>query len=326
MENDEPQSSDQGELAIEVSELTKTYNGLKALDQLSFRVAPGVICGFVGPNGSGKTTTMRILATLLGQDGGVAKVFGMDTRSRALARKVRHNIGFMPDYFGLYTDMTAGEYLDFFAAAYQVPLAKRPDLVTDILNIVGLPDKKDTIISGLSRGMQQRLSLGRCLVHSPGLLLLDEPASGLDPRARIELMELLRELRNMGKTIFISSHILSELHNLCDTVVILEKGKLIYAGTLENASAEMREGRQFLELTIDSADDAEVDKALALLQDLDGVFEVRRQGNHLFLEYGVAAASADIIEACVKNQVRLGEARKSEARLEEIFMNLTAEE
>lgn len=307
--------------AIEVRGLTKIYGPLKALDNMTFTVPRGVIAGFVGPNGSGKTTTMRILATLLKPDTGTARVFGMDLLSTLSASRVRHSIGFMPDYFGLYNDMTSGEYLDFFAAAYRIPIRKRETLVDDILAIIGLSEKKDTIIAGLSRGMQQRLSLGRCLVHSPQLLLLDEPASGLDPRARIELMELLKELKKMGKTILISSHILSELHQLCDMVVIIEKGKLIYSGTVRDASLHMSEGKTYMELTVQGDSTA---IAAQITAGLTEVKEARVQGQEIYVEYLAPLTSADIIDWCVANGIRLDEARRGEARLEEIFMSLTA--
>lgn len=307
------------EYAIEIRGLTKRYESLKALDDVTFSIPKGVIAGFVGPNGCGKTTTMRTLATLLKQDSGVAKVFGHDTRSALAQHKVRHAIGFMPDYFGLYTDMTAGEYLEFFAAAYRIPGGKRRSLVDDILALVNLEEKKDTLIAGLSRGMQQRLTLGRCLIHSPDLLLLDEPASGLDPRARIELMELLKELKAMGKTIFISSHILSELGNLCDMVVIMEAGKLVFVGPMEEASSTVLKGRAFMELTVES----DIDTAVTLLTDLTGVLGVRTQNNQLFVEHEDSVQGYDIIRACMDNNIILQSAKRGEANLEEIFMHLT---
>lgn len=309
-------------LAIEIDGLTKRFGKVLAVDNLSFKIPPGVIAGFVGPNGSGKTTTMRILATLLRQDSGKALVFGYDVRSPSAARHVRHLIGFMPDYFGLYTDMTAGEYLDFFGAAYRIPLDKRLRLVDDILALVNLTDKKDALISGLSRGMQQKLSLGRCLIHSPQLLLLDEPASGLDPRARIELMELLREMKNMGKTVFISSHILSELHTLCDMVVIIEKGRCVYTGGLADASDDVMAGRRFMELAVASDPDA----AAEMLKTLTGVTAIRRRERLLMVEHTTQLSSADIIDACAKSGVRLDEAKRTSANLEEIFMHVTGGE
>lgn len=308
--------------AIAIEGLTKRFGRVVALDRITFQIPHGVIAGFVGPNGSGKTTTMRVIATLLKQDAGTARVFGYDTRAPQEARQVRHCIGYMPDYFGLYTDMTPAEYLDFFGAAYRLPAEKRTRLVGDILALMNLTDKRDTLISGLSRGMQQKLSLGRALIHSPKVLLLDEPASGLDPRARIELMELLRELKTMGKTIFISSHILSELHHLCDMVVILEKGCTVFSGSIEEASAGVMAGRCFMELTVSSDPDA----AAAVLQALKGVNAIRRKERVLLVEHDSQLPSADIVEACVRANVRVDEARRGSADLEEIFMHLTAGE
>ena len=308
--------------AIEIQGLTRRFGPTLALTNLSFAIPCGVIAGFVGPNGSGKTTTMRILATLLKQDSGRAMVLGYDTREASTVRDVRHAIGFMPDYFGLYTDMTAGEYLDFFGAAYRIPTDKRIGLVSDILALVNLTDKRDTLIAGLSRGMQQKLSLGRALIHSPQLLLLDEPASGLDPRARIELMELLRELKAMGKTIFISSHILSELHNLCDMVVIIEKGNLVFSGSLADASDGVMEGRRFIELTVSS----DPDVAVEALKLLPGVKGIRRKERLLLIDHDQNLIAADIIEACVKQGIRLDEVKRGSANLEEVFMRMTGRE
>ena len=305
--------------AIRTRGLTKRFGRTVALDQLSFEVPRGLIAGFVGPNGAGKTTTLRVLATLLRQDQGIVEVLGHNVAAEEGARRVRRLIGFMPDYFGLYTDMTAKEYLEFFGAAYSVPADKRRGLIQDILELVNLSDRADTLIAALSRGMQQKLSLGRCLVHSPELLLLDEPASGLDPRARIELLELLRELKKMGNTIFISSHILSELHDLCDAVVIIDKGKLVYSGGVEAASSALMEGERVLELTVASDPEA----ALAVVGSLPGISGIRRQERLLLIEHGDDCSSADIIEACVKRGVRVEDARRSTASLEQVFMRLT---
>jgi ABC-2 type transport system ATP-binding protein len=290
-----------------------------ALNNLSFEVPEGVIAGFVGPNGSGKTTTMRILSTLLRPEAGTVHVFGYDPTTPDEAKSVRHGTGYMPDYFGLYRDMTAGEYLHFFAAAYRIPPDKRPRLVEDILALVSLADKGDTVISGLSRGMQQKLSLGRTLIHSPRLLLLDEPASGLDPRARIELMELLRELRSMGKTILISSHILGELHNLCDMVVIIERGHEVFTGSLEDASAGVLAGHGLLELRVAGDPDA----AAALIREVDHVSEVRRSDHMLLIEHETALDKPGLVRLCVEHDVAIEEMRAGNANLEEVFMALT---
>jgi len=307
--------------AIETRGLTKRFGNTLALNDLTFSVPQGVIAGFVGPNGSGKTTTMRILATLLKPDAGTATVFGHVPYLPRDADHVRHATGYMPDYFGLYRDMTAGEYLHFFAAACRIQPQKRRRLVGDILALVSLDDKSDTVIAALSRGMQQKLSLGRTLIHSPRLLLLDEPASGLDPRARIELMELLRELKTMGKTIFISSHILSELHNLCEQVVIIENGHAVFTGSLEDASAGVLGGRSFVELRVAGEPDA----ALAVLDAIPGVKEVRCSDRLLLVEHEPSLGTPQIVRVCVEQGIAIEEVRKGSANLEEIFMALTGD-
>ena len=225
--------------AIEISHLSHRYKTHQALNDVTFSVSRKSIHGFVGPNGAGKTTTLKILATLLkpqsalNADPRVAnsvKVFGEDIVARR--NDIRRKIGFMPDHFSMYRQMTVFEYLDFFGAAYGLVQSKRDQIIGDVLALTDMAGRKDDLINGLSRGMQQRVSLARVLVHDPDLLLLDEPASGLDPRARIELMEILEELRRLGKTIFISSHILSELATLCDHVTILDRGAVKYTGSM----------------------------------------------------------------------------------------------
>jgi ABC-2 type transport system ATP-binding protein len=311
---------DQPHLAIQINGLIKHFGSMRALNQLSFDVPYGTIAGFVGPNGAGKTTTLRIISTLLKQDRGSCKVLGHDVRSERGAALIRKKIGFMPDYFGLYTDMTCREYLDFFGAAYHIPGDQREQLIDDILPLVNLNDKKDTMISGLSRGMQQKLSLGRCLIHSPDLLLLDEPASGLDPRARIELLELLKELKNMGKTIFISSHILTELQNICDGVVIIERGEGIFSGDVNTASQNVMQGRNLFEVIIQH----ELDQAIGKLQQLPGVLEVKQENaTTLIVELDDQTDSNTLIRACVSQDIRIEEIKRGSANLEEIFMQLT---
>jgi ABC-2 type transport system ATP-binding protein len=222
--------SESNQPIIEIRDLSHAYKRQQALRGVSFTVDSGSIHGFVGPNGAGKTTTLKILATLLKPQRGTVRVFGLDIV--ADYRKVRRKIGFMPDHFSLYRQMTVQEYLDFFAAAYGMNMTERNRVVGDVLALTDMAARRSDLIKGLSRGMQQRISLARVLVHDPALLLLDEPASGLDPRARIELMEIIQELRRMGKTIFISSHILSELALLCDSVTILDRGTVRYSGSI----------------------------------------------------------------------------------------------
>jgi len=217
-------------MVIHIENLTHAYKTHVALSSVSFDVGERSIHGFVGPNGAGKTTTLKILATLLRPQRGKVQVFGRNVSAER--NEVRRKIGFMPDHFSMYRQMTVLEYLDFFGAAYGLVQQQRDKIIGDVLALTDMSGRKDDLIHGLSRGMQQRVSLARVLVHDPELLLLDEPASGLDPRARIELMEILEELRRLGKTIFISSHILSELATLCDHVTILDRGSVRYTGTV----------------------------------------------------------------------------------------------
>src|SRR5271166_126204 len=226
--------------AVQTFGLTRMYGNIAALYGLDLTVNCGDLFGFIGSNGAGKTTTLRILATFLAPTGGRASVLGHDVVRDADA--VRHVIGYMPDFFGVYKDMEVTEYLDFFGACYKIPTAQREKTVSDVLELVGLSEKKGALIGALSRGMQQRLGLARVLIHDPQLLLLDEPASGLDPRARIEMMAILQELQRLGKTIIISSHILSELQTLCNRVAIIEKGRLIYSGPVQGVRGQMSAG------------------------------------------------------------------------------------
>jgi ABC-2 type transport system ATP-binding protein len=209
---------------IEAHDLTKKYGDLFAIKSLELNLQKGDVFGFIGPNGAGKTTTMRILATLLNPTWGEAYVCGHSIYTHP--RDIRRAIGYMPDFFGVYDDMKVIEYLEFFAAAYRIKGAARKKICDEVLDLVDLGYKRDALVTSLSRGMTQRLGLARVLLHDPQVLLLDEPASGLDPRARIEIRGLLKELRNMGKTIMISSHILPELADVCNKIGIIEKGEL----------------------------------------------------------------------------------------------------
>ena len=250
--------------AISVTDLTHSFKGHQALNRVSFSVQPGTLHGFVGPNGAGKTTTLTSICTLLKSDFGEVKVFGFNVKSAAIA--VRKRIGFMPDHFSMYRQMTGFEYLDFFAAAYGLKLKERDQVIHDVLTLTDMEGRKDDLIRGLSRGMQQRVSLARVLVHDPDLLLLDEPASGLDPRARIELMDILRELRRLGKTIFISSHILSELAELCDSVTIIDRGEVKFSGPMDSLLDEEQEIARYRLRLLDPPDDT-IDR----LNKIDGI-------------------------------------------------------
>jgi ABC-2 type transport system ATP-binding protein len=257
---------------IEIRDLHHSYKQQQAVRGVSFTVAPGSIHGFVGPNGAGKTTTLKILATLLAPQRGTVRVFGHDVVTDY--KSVRRKIGFMPDHFSLYRQMTVQEYLDFFAAAYGMDLADRTRVVNDVLTLTEMDARRNDFIRGLSRGMQQRVGLARVLVHDPALLLLDEPASGLDPRARIELMDILRELRRMGKTIFISSHILSELALLCDSVTILDRGTVRFSGPIGGLQQNDGETADY-QLTLAAENSTVAD----VLQKIAGVTSVTKTVN-----------------------------------------------
>ena len=225
---------------ISVEGLTKVYGHRTALDNVTFDVPRGEIFGFVGPNGAGKTTTLRILAALLEPTAGRAIVDGADVVQ--YPDRVHERLGYMPDFFGVYDQLTAAEYLDFYAACYRQPKARRKKIADDLLELVGLSDRRDQAVDTLSRGLKQRLCLARALVHDPAVLLLDEPASGLDPRARVEMREILKELQKMGKTIVISSHILPELTELCTMVGIIDQGRMRATGPVQDVIRQLTKG------------------------------------------------------------------------------------
>jgi ABC-2 type transport system ATP-binding protein len=224
---------------IKTQDLTKVYGELHAINNLNLDLAEGDLFGFIGPNGSGKTTTMRILATLLQPTWGEATVCGYSIYTHP--KEIRRLIGYMPDFFGVYDDMKVIEYLEFFAAAYRIKGAKRRQICNEVLELVDLGYKREAFVTSLSRGMTQRLGLARVLLHDPKVLLLDEPASGLDPRARIEIRGLLKELRKLGKTIMVSSHILPELADICNKVGIIERGELLVNANVSDVMKQVRQ-------------------------------------------------------------------------------------
>ncbi len=254
---------------VETRDLTRRYGSMVALDHLNLEIPQGAIFGFIGPNGAGKTTTMRILTTLLPASGGDAWVAGHSVLKDPIG--VRKVVGFMPDFFGVYDNMKVWEYLDFFGRAYSVTAARRATMIGELLDLVDLGHKRDEFVMTLSRGMKQRLSLARTMIHDPALLILDEPASGLDPRARIELRELLKELRALGKTVMISSHILTELAEMCTHIAIIERGCLLAAGEVQTILRSLQPHRTLELRVLDGADRAE-----ALLRDYAGILHVRR--------------------------------------------------
>lgn len=247
------------DLIIETRDLVKKFGKFTAVDGLSLEVPVGSIYGFVGPNGAGKTTTMRMLTTLTRPTSGEAWVAGHSVTDEP--RAVRRSIGYMPDEFGVYDDMRVWEYLDFFAACYDIPENERKRLIVDLLELVDLSHRRDDMVDKLSRGMKQRLSLARTLAHDPAVLILDEPASGLDPRARVEIRELLVELARMGKTIFFSTHILTDVSEICTHIGIIEEGQIIAQGSMDAMRSQMQPHRE-ITVTVRDADAAEVVRSL----------------------------------------------------------------
>lgn len=252
------------DLIIETKALHKRYGKFDAVNGLSLEVPAGSIYGFVGPNGAGKTTTMRMLTTLTRPTSGEAWVAGHSVTQEP--RAVRRAIGYMPDEFGVYDDMRVWEYLDFFAACYDIPEANRKRLIDDLLELVDLTHRRDDMVDKLSRGMKQRLSLARTLAHDPSILILDEPASGLDPRARVEIRELLVELAKMGKTIFFSSHILADVSEICSHIGIIEGGKMVAQGSMEQMRAQLMPHREIIVTVRDEETAAKVKSAVSTIQ------------------------------------------------------------
>ncbi len=229
--------------SITTRDLTRCYGKLVAVDHLNLKIPTGSLFGLIGPNGAGKTTTLRMLAGLLEPTSGEIRINELSTKQ--YWNEIQWQIGFMPDFFGVYEDLLVWEYLDFFARCYKLEPSHRQQVTQELLELVDLTEKRDAFVHTLSRGMRQRLCLAHALIHDPQVLLLDEPASGLDPRARVEMRELLRELRNMGKTILLSSHILTELAELCDHVAIMERGKLVISAPIDEILRRASEHRRF---------------------------------------------------------------------------------
>ncbi len=307
---------------VRLSGLVKRYNGTLALAGLDLAIEEGEIFGLVGPNGAGKTTTLRILATLLRPTGGDAEIAGESVLRNPNA--VRRVIGFMPDSFGVYDDMKVWEYLDFFARCYGIPAARRRQMIGDLLELVDLAGKRGAYVSQLSRGMQQRLCLAHALVHDPRVLLLDEPASGLDPRARIELRELLRELRTLGKTILVSSHILPELEELCTSLAIIDHGRVLAAGRIADIERRLRVGSVLRAHVL--AEGAELEAArdwfmtdpqVASAEILsDDTIEIGFRGDD--------DGSARLLAAAIRRRMRVATFSRAASDLEEIFLQVTA--
>ena len=302
---------------IEARDLTKKYGDLYAIHKIDLKLERGDVFGFIGPNGAGKTTTMRILATLLNPTWGEAYVGGYSIYSKP--KEIRRIIGYMPDFFGVYDNMKVIEYLEFFAAAYRIKGHARRKICDEVLELVDLGYKREALVTSLSRGMTQRLGLARVLLHDPQVLLLDEPASGLDPRARIEIRGLLKELRNMGKTIMVSSHILPELADICNKVGIIERGELHYNDTVDEL---MKLVRQQTVLRIGIAGDS--DPAAALIEQSSYVEKVESHDGQLRVTLTTGEHDySELSKALIDAGHRLTRLTEEEINLETAFMALT---
>jgi ABC-2 type transport system ATP-binding protein len=316
---------------IHIEHLTKRFGPLTAVDDLSLSIAPGEIFGFIGPNGAGKSTTMKILACLLRPDGGTAHVCGHDTRRGG--EQIRRVLGYMPDFLGVYDDLTVDEYLQFFAAAFAIPrkAGRRRAVIDSVLQLTDLTEKRHAMVDSLSRGMQQRLGVARVLIHDPKVLLLDEPASGLDPRARIEMRSLLQELGRMGKCLMVSSHILTELAEMCTSIGIIERGKLLYAGSIADAYARVRAmagvggiggGDRILVRPEEFTDS--IPRACAALETDPRVAKVAADDGRLLIDLAPGDHGHHfLIELLVASGVRIAAFEPQPLKLEDAFLKLT---
>ncbi len=305
---------------IETRDLTKMYGDLYALNRLTLKLEKGDVYGFIGPNGAGKTTTMRILATLLNPTWGEASVCGYSIYNGA--KEIRRLMGYMPDFFGVYDDMKVIEYLEFFAAAYRIKGPERRKKCDQVLELVDLGYKRDALVTSLSRGMTQRLGLARVLLHEPQVLLLDEPASGLDPRARIEMRGLLKELRNMGKTILVSSHILPELADICNKIGIIERGKLLFDGTVESAVRQVQKSCIYHVAVANGLNPMAKER----LTEHPDVHTVEHKADEDYLIVTLKDGLQDgsfIADTLVQGSFRLKMLKEEEIDLEDVFMRIT---
>ena len=302
---------------IELIDFGKDYGDFTAVHQLNLKIGAGEMFGFIGPNGAGKSTTIRFLTTLLKASRGEGTVNGHSVTRDPMS--VRQSVGYMPDNFGVYDGMKVWEFLDFFAVAYRIPRQERKKVISDVLDLLDLTYKRDDYVNGLSRGMKQRLCLAKTLVHDPPVLILDEPASGLDPRARLEVKALLKELRKMGKTILISSHILTELADCCTSIGIIERGQLLIHGPIEEVYRQIR-GNRIIEVKFTS----NMEVGLSVLRKSSLVHDVAVDGHVATVELATDDLGvAKLLDELVANQVGVRSFAEKEPTLEDVFMLVT---
>ena len=307
---------------LEIKDLTRVYGRFTALNRLSIQIGDGELHGFVGPNGAGKSTTMRILATLLPPTSGTAVMDGVDVRKAP--RRMRELIGYMPDFFGVYDRLKTWEYLDFYARCYGFPYQERMRMIDQLLELVRLSDKRDSYVDVLSRGMKQRLCLAHALIHDPRLLILDEPASGMDPRARAEMKDILRSLKDMGKTVLISSHILPELSEMCDSLTIIDHGNLVFSGTVDALSRKMN-GSAPLDIRLLRD---QVDAAATILKEFPGVTGIELADAQLLrVDFdGDEQAAAQLLKKLLLGDIAVADFHRAQMNLEKVFMEVTQDD
>ncbi len=302
---------------IELIDFGKDYGDFTAVSQLNLKIEAGDMFGFIGPNGAGKSTTIRFLATLLKATRGEGIVNGHSVNEDPLG--VRQSVGYMPDNFGVYDGMRVWEFLDFFAVAYRIQRAQRKKVIADVLELLDLAHKRDDFVNGLSRGMKQRLCLAKTLVHDPPVLILDEPASGLDPRARVEVKALLKELRRMGKTILISSHILTELADCCTSIGIIERGQLLMHGPIDDVYRRIRRNRLVVVRFLDNKD-----AGLSIIRSFPHLRDLQVEDHSATLELETDEAGvAELLRQLVAAKVGVRSYSEKEPTLEDVFMLVT---
>lgn len=300
-----------------IKDLKKKYGKFEALKGMNMEIQKGDLFGFVGPNGAGKTTTMKIVSGLLSADSGEVILDGQSALGNV--KYLKEKIGYMPDFFGVYDNLKAMEYMEFYASIYGIEGKEAKKLCRDLMDLVNLSDKYDSYVDGLSRGMKQRLCLARCLVHNPELLILDEPASGLDPRARFEMKEILKNLTDMGKTILISSHILPELAEMCNTVGIVEHGEMIVNGTVDEILARLNNTNPLMIKVIDGREEA-----LRILKENPDIQNIVTREETISVGFnGNEEQEAELLKILIENGIKISSYKREEGNLEELFMQIT---
>ncbi len=308
---------------LSLKNLRKVYGTLTAVEGISLDLAPGDVFGFIGPNGAGKSTTIKMTATLIRPTSGTATINGIDVVK--YPREVRPLIGYMPDAFGVYDDVKVWEYLDFFCAAYDPPREARPEIIERVLMLTDLTEKREAFVQTLSRGMQQRLCLAKCLVHDPKVLLLDEPASGLDPRARIEIKKLIQKLGEMGKTVIVSSHILPELSDFCNKIGIMERGQLLVSGDVQTIIRQLQPARQLnISILGDFGDRLRLHKTLETTDKVEKVTADPTDERTLHVAYrGNLEDQLQLLRALLADNHPVLSFSESAMDLEDVFMRVT---